>query len=79
MILNIRVIPKSNRNLIKKENDYLKVYLTNPAQEGLANKQLIELLAEHLNVKKRQIRIVKGEKCRDKLIEIDVNVISSRR
>jgi hypothetical protein len=72
VILNIRVIPKSSKNFIKKENNYFKVYLTKPAQDNLANKQLIELLAEYLNIKKYQIRIIKGEKSRDKLVKIDV-------
>jgi len=71
MILNIRVVPKASRNLIKKENDYLKAYLTKPNQDGLANAQLIELLAEHLKVKRYQIRIIRGHKSRDKAIEID--------
>jgi len=71
VILNIRVIPKASRNLIKKENDSLKAYLTKPAKNHLANKQLIELLARHLKVKKYQIKIIKGEKARNKVIEID--------
>ena len=70
MILNIRVIPKASRKLIKKEDDRLKVYLTKPACNGLANKQLIDLLAEYLNIKKYQIKIIKGEKTRSKLVKI---------
>lgn len=72
MIMNIRVIPKSSKAFIKKENDLLKVYLTKPALGGLVNKQLIELLAEYLNIKKYQIRIVKGGKSKDKIVAIDV-------
>ena len=71
MILNIRVTPRAGRNLIRQENGYLKAYLTKPNQDGLANAQLIELLAEHLNVKRYQIRIISGYKSRDKIIEID--------
>lgn len=70
MILNIRVIPKSSRNLVKKENNLLKVYLTKPAQDGLANNQLIDLLSEYLGIKKYRIKIIKGEKSRNKLVEI---------
>lgn len=73
MILNIRVIPKASRNLVKKENDRFKVYLTKPAQDGLANNQLIELLAEYLNLKKYQIKIIKGKHTREKVVEIDGN------
>jgi hypothetical protein len=71
MILSIRVIPKASRNLVKKENDIFKVYLTKPAQDGLANNQLIDLLSEHLNIKKSGIKIIKGHKSRNKLVEID--------
>lgn len=71
MILNIRVVPKASRNLIKKENHGLKAYLTKPAQDNLANTQLIDLLAEYLKIKKYQIKIIKGGKSRDKLIQIN--------
>ncbi len=70
MILNIRVIPKAGRNFVKEEDKAFKIYLTQPAHEGIANKQLIELLAEHLKVKKYEIKIIKGEKSRNKVIEI---------
>lgn len=70
MILNVRVQPGSSRNLVKEENGVIKVYLTKPAQEGLANKQLIELLAGHFKAKKYRIKIVKGENSRDKLVEV---------
>jgi hypothetical protein len=72
VILKIKVIPKSSRSLVKKENHGLKVYLTKPAQEGLANKQLIELLAEYFCLKKYQIHIIAGEKSKNKTIRIDV-------
>jgi len=58
-------------NAANRENSYFKAYLTQPAHSGLANKQLIELLAKYFNVKKYQIRIIRGEKSRDKVIEID--------
>jgi uncharacterized protein (TIGR00251 family) len=71
MILSVRVIPKASRNLIKKESHNFKVYLTRPAQDGLANEQLIDLLSDYLHIKKYQIKIIKGQKSRDKLLEID--------
>lgn len=71
MVLNIRVIPKASRNLVKKEGPGLKVYLTKPAQDGLANAQLVDLLAEYLGVKKYRIKIIKGQKSRDKLVEVE--------
>jgi hypothetical protein len=70
MILNVRVIPRASRNLVKEENGCFKVYLTKPAQDNLANAQLIELLSEYLNIKKYRISIIKGHKSRSKLIEV---------
>ena len=69
MILNVRVSPKASRNLVKKEGDVYKVYLTKPSQDGLANEQLVGLLADYLKAKKYQLKITKGFKGRDKLIE----------
>ena len=71
MILNIRTTPKASRNLIKREDDRLKVYLTKPNRDGLANKQLIDLLAEYLDVEKYRIKIIRGQKSRDKVIRIE--------
>jgi len=72
VILNIRVTPKASRNLVRQAGNCLKVYLTKTPHDGLANKQLIELLAGYLKVKKYQIKIIKGEKSRNKVIEINV-------
>jgi len=72
MLLSIRVAPKASRNLVREEDGRLKVYLTRPAQDGLANEQLIELLSEYLKVKKYQLKIIRGHKSRDKLIEVGV-------
>lgn len=67
---NIRVIPRAKKNLVKAEPGRLKVYLTAPPQDGKANELLQEILADHFKVKKRQIVLIRGEKSRDKIIEI---------
>ena len=48
-----------------------KIYLNAPAVDGKANKALIALLAEHFNVRKYQIEIIKGLKLRRKTINIE--------
>jgi hypothetical protein len=73
MIVNVRVSPKASRNKVVEESGKFKIYLTRPAQDGAANEQLIELLAEHMKLKKYQLRIVKGFKSREKLVEISAN------
>ena len=74
MIFNVRVIPRSSHNRLKLEGSRLKVHLTKPAQEGLANEQLVDLLSGHFKVKKYKIRIKSGQNSRNKLVEIDAHL-----
>ncbi|MCM8797766.1 MAG: DUF167 domain-containing protein [Candidatus Omnitrophica bacterium] len=71
-ILNIRVVAKASSSRVKDEGGRLKVYVTSPAQDGMANAKVIELLAEYLGVKKYELRIVKGLKSKDKTVEVNV-------
>ncbi|MCD6094267.1 MAG: DUF167 domain-containing protein [Candidatus Omnitrophica bacterium] len=68
-VIPVKVTPNARRNEIKKEEKGLKVYLTAPAIEGKANKLLIQILARHFNCRKSELRIIKGEKTRNKLIQ----------
>lgn len=71
MTLNVRVIPRARVNKVEDSGGGgLKVHLTAPAQDNKANKALIELLADYYGIKKKQLNIVRGEKSRDKIVEI---------
>ena len=70
MKIEIKVIPNAKKKEIIKDRDKFKVKVNSPAVEGKANKEVIETLAKFLNVKKSQVKIIKGEKSRDKLIEV---------
>jgi len=48
----------------------LKIYLTAVPVDGKANKELIKLLAKELKISKSKIAIIKGEKNKEKIIEI---------
>lgn len=67
---NIRVTPNARINKVEKANDILKIHVTAPAVEGKANKAAIDLLADYFRIKRSAIRILRGEKSRNKLIEI---------
>ena len=67
---SIRVIPRAKQNKVVEEEGRVKVYLTAPPVEGRANQALIEVLAAHFQVRKGDIRIIRGGKSRDKLIQI---------
>lgn len=68
MIVKIKVYPKSGREEISNisENAY-KVYLKKPAEDGKANMEVIKSLKKYF---KKNIKIIKGLKSRDKIIEV---------
>ncbi len=70
MRINVRVIPRSGKNLIEWEEGGLKVRLTAPPIDGAANDALIALLAQCLGLHKRDIQIVHGTTGRHKIVEI---------
>ncbi|MEI8348810.1 MAG: DUF167 domain-containing protein [Candidatus Omnitrophota bacterium] len=70
MTIKVKVFPKAKKERIEQAGDILKVYLNEPALAGRANKRLIELLADHFHTKKYHIHIRKGEKNREKVIDI---------
>ena len=71
MRIVVKVIPRSSKNSIEWEQDNLKVRLTAPPVDGLANEALIALLAERLALPKRAITIVSGTTSRQKIVEIE--------
>ncbi|RJQ41897.1 MAG: DUF167 domain-containing protein [Nitrospiraceae bacterium] len=70
--IKIKVIPNAKKGRVLEEGDLFKVYVNAPAVDGKANKALIEVLSEHFTIRKSGIRIIRGEKSREKIIEIDI-------
>jgi uncharacterized protein len=65
----VRVIPRASRDAIEGEfQGALKVRLTAPPIEDRANDALRRLLATRLNVPVSAVRIVSGEKSRNKRV-----------
>lgn len=58
--------------MIGWEGDLLKIRLRARAVEGKANKSLVEFLAESLDLRPWQVTLVKGERSREKLVEVDI-------
>ena len=71
MKLKVRVIPRAKKERIERLEDGLKVYITEPAIEERANRKLIVILADYFNTKKYNVTIIKGQKQRDKVVEIN--------
>jgi len=46
------------------------VYVTTPPAEGRANEAVVKALSDYLNIPRSRIRIVRGDKNRNKIIDI---------
>jgi uncharacterized protein (TIGR00251 family) len=68
MRINTKVFPGSGKQEIVKvrDNEY-KIYLKNPARDNKANLELLKLLQKHGF---KNIKIIKGIKSKNKVIEI---------
>jgi hypothetical protein len=71
LILDLHVQPGAARTeFAGKHGERLKVRLQARAVEGKANEALIDFLAAHFRVPRRNVRIVSGLKSRRKRVEI---------
>jgi uncharacterized protein (TIGR00251 family) len=70
-VIAVRVIPRSPRTRVDgRRGDAFLVRLAAPPVEGAANAALVAFLAEHLDLPRRNIRIVSGDKSRNKIVGI---------
>ena len=69
VLMPVRVIPRATRTLLADWRDgRLLVRLTAAPVEGAANAALIRLLAKELRVRRGAVRIVTGERAREKSV-----------
>lgn len=72
MILTVKVIPRARKNEIAGyENGVLKVRLQAVPEKGKANEELIDFLAEELELPKSSITLVRGQTSRIKHLKIE--------
>jgi uncharacterized protein len=72
VILELHVQPGASRTeFAGKHGERIKVRLAAPPQDGKANAALIEFLARHYGVPRRNVRITSGLKSRQKRVVID--------
>ncbi len=71
MRIEVRVIPKAKKEKVERTKEGIKVYITQPPLKGKANRGLIGILSDYFNVKKDNIKIIRGRNSRNKLVEIN--------
>jgi len=75
LVFDLKVVPRSGRNKwVLDKSGKLKCYLKSPPEKGLANKELIKLLAKALSIAQKEITIVSGAASRNKRVRISVDI-----
>lgn len=70
--MEIKVQPRSSRNQILGEKEgVLRIKLTAPPVDGEANQALLDFLARQLKTPRKNLRIIRGESSRQKLLEVN--------
>jgi uncharacterized protein (TIGR00251 family) len=71
--LSVRVQPGARRTALagRLESGEWKLAVSAPPEDGRANDAVVELLAELLGVKRRQVSVARGHSSRGKQVEIE--------
>lgn len=71
MKIKVRVIPRAKLNRVEVQPDgTVRVHTTTAPTDGKATADVIKMLAEHYNVPKTSIHLIRGATSRDKVFEI---------
>ena len=73
MNLEVKVTAGAKSNSFKFENGAYSIRIMAKAIDGKANKAIIDFLAYELNLKKRDVEILKGDKSSKKIIAINID------
>ena len=72
MELRVRVTARASRDELAGLRDgVLHVRVSAPPVDGKANQAVCRLIAKAIGVGRTSVRVVKGERSRDKVVEVD--------
>ena len=72
MVIRVRVIPNAKENdVVGRVGSTVRLKVAAPAIDGRANNELCRFLADFFEVRPRSVKIVRGEKGREKTVEIE--------
>ena len=71
MLIKVKAFPCSKKDkVVKKKEDSFDVFVEAEAERNMANKRIIELLAEYFNLPQTKVKMIKGFKESSKIFDI---------
>jgi uncharacterized protein (TIGR00251 family) len=80
VLLSCRVKPRvsaAREGIAALTDEYVEICVQNPARDGAANKGVLRIVAEALQVPKSDITLAKGLKSREKVVAVNVRAKAS--
>ena len=71
MRIQLRVVPNAKVQAVEPFGEGLRIRVKAKAQQGKANAEIIEALAEHFCVPEKNVRIVSGATSNRKTVDVD--------
>ena len=65
-----RVSVSFHKDYVKIKGDHIEIGIMAKPVKGEANLEIIKKIAKHFGISKSNVRIVAGEKSRDKVVEV---------
>lgn len=73
MYIRVKVLPGVKKELVKELGENrLEIHVKEPAQANLANKRVMELVAEKLGISPKKVKIVSGHHHPVKLLSVKI-------
>ncbi|MDZ4200175.1 MAG: DUF167 domain-containing protein [Kiritimatiellia bacterium] len=70
-LLTARIVPRASRSeVVGLEAEFVRIRLQAPPVEGKANRALVDFLSDRLQLPRRAVQLISGEKSRMKRVQI---------
>ncbi|MBU4536416.1 DUF167 domain-containing protein [Patescibacteria group bacterium] len=77
MYIKVKVFPKSKKESLEKIKDFrFEIRIKEKAEKNMANKRVLELLAEYFKIRVKDVKIISGHHHPVKLLSVDENVLN---
>jgi uncharacterized protein YggU (UPF0235/DUF167 family) len=71
MLIKVKAFPCSKEDkVVKKDKDSFDVFVEAEAEKNMANKRIIELLAQYFNLPQTKVKMIRGFKESSKIFDI---------
>ncbi len=69
MYIKVKVTPSAKKEKVEKgEGDVFKISVKEPTERNLANRRVLEIIADHFGVLPKEVRIISGHHRPNKLL-----------